>query len=43
MSNEGAVNNETMINWNLSYASMLGIKILEKYNANKNVLEVIGK
>lgn len=31
MSNEGTVNNETMINWNLSYASMLGIKLLEWY------------
>ena len=43
MSNEGVVNNETMVNRNLSYASMLGIKILEKYNANINVINVVAK
>lgn len=43
MSNEGAVNNETMINWNLSYASMLGFKILERYNVNSDVLNIIVK
>lgn len=38
MSNEGTVNDETMVNRSLSYASALGYKLLVAFNANEEII-----